>query len=421
MNVLIFPAGTEIGHEIWQSLRYCKEVTLFTAGEDYENHAIFYTEKYDILPSVHQCGWQEKLEKYIKDKQINYIFPAHDDVLVALAKYRDKFSAIVLAPTTATCLLTRSKRATYHELADSVVVPTIYNNSNEILQWPIFIKPDCGQGAQGAHRVNSPDELTVMLKKIPDVIICEYLPGDEFTVDCFSDRDRGLLFCQARTRERIRNGIAMASELVQLDDVRSLAEKISDKLSLYGAWFFQLKRNAHGILTLLEVAPRIAGTMALNRALGINFALLTLYESQRLDISTLTLPGALKISRGLVNRFKTEIHYQTVYIDFDDTVVFGDKLCLAVINFIYQCVNEHKPIHLITRHNGDIYAALKRWRLSEVFDSIIHLRHGEKKSDYIKSLDSIFIDDSFSERIDVQQCCDIPTFDLSMLDLLVRD
>jgi hypothetical protein len=38
-NVLIFHAGTEIGLEIFNVLKYCKETRLFGAGQDVSNHA----------------------------------------------------------------------------------------------------------------------------------------------------------------------------------------------------------------------------------------------------------------------------------------------------------------------------------------------------------------------------------------------
>lgn len=421
MNVLIFPAGTEIGREIWQALRYSKDVTLFTAGEKYENHALYYCESYDYLPSVNNAGWVNVLEEYIHAHQIDYIFPAHDEVLIALAAHRQHLSATVLAPATELCHLLRSKRATYQTLADIISVPSQYDAAAKITSWPVFIKPDRGQGAQGACRIHSSAELSVALSQLSDPIICEYLPGEEFTVDCFSDRDRGLLFCQARTRERVRSGIAMASALVCQDEFALLAEKISRRLGIYGAWFFQLKRNQQGELTLLEVAPRIAGTMALNRARGINFPLLTLYESRRMNISLQPLKLQLKISRGLVNRYKSDVDYQSVYIDFDDTIIVRGRVCLPVITFIYQCLNEGVSLHLITRHKGNIQMALKKWRLENIFNSVIHLTHAERKSDYIRDENSIFIDDSFSERMDVSHRCGIPTFDLSMIEMLLTE
>ena len=56
-----------------------------------------------------------------------------------------------------------------------------------------------------------------------------------------------------------------------------------------------------------------------------------------------------------------------------------------------------------------------------LFDSIIHLDKDAKKSDWIKQQNSIFIDDSFSERMEVFNAKEIPTFDINMLELLIRD
>jgi hypothetical protein len=54
-----FTAGTEIGREIWLSLRYEKTVKLFLAGSDYDNHARYNDEQYHILPNVNEDGWLE--------------------------------------------------------------------------------------------------------------------------------------------------------------------------------------------------------------------------------------------------------------------------------------------------------------------------------------------------------------------------
>ncbi|KKI44302.1 ATP-grasp domain-containing protein [Hafnia alvei] len=420
MNVLIFPAGTEIGREIWSSLRWCKDVTLFLAGANYDNHAQFYDYEYAYLPMVEQEGWIAELSDFIKSNKIDFIYPAHDDVLLALVENRKEFSAAVIAPSVETCRITRSKRSTYLALADLISVPNVYSES-KIPSWPVFVKPDRGQGAQGAVRVDSYQDLEHVLRITPDAIICEYLPGDEFTVDCFSDRKRGLLFSQARQRGRIRSGIAMSSSTVSIKNIQAIAECIGNRLRLYGAWFFQMKYSADGVLTLLEVAPRVAGTMSLNRVRGVNFPLLSLYESlnQHFDISTHF--GEVSVSRGLSNRYKYDLEYNNIYVDFDDTLYLRGMVCLPLITLLYQCRNEGKRIYLITRHRGDIHHLLLQLRLNVIFDEIIHLTNGERKSDFISADKSIFIDDSFSERKEVASALGIPTFDNSMIELLLKE
>lgn len=421
MNVFIFPAGTEIGREIWLSLRYVKDINILIGGSQYENHALYYNKNYINLPAVNEPDWLSELQSCVKENNIDYIFPAHDDVVVALANHQHEIEATVLSPDINTCNITRSKTATYKKLGDVVPVPVLYKSLQDIEKWPVFIKPDKGQGSQGAMRIDTPEALKLALENTKDSVICEYLPGEEFTVDCFSDREKGLLFCQARTRERVRNGITMSSTPVMLTGIEEMAQKISAAFTMRGAWFFQVKRSASGVLTLLEVAPRIAGTMALNRARGVNFPLLTIYESQRLDLSLYTLDCDVKISRGLINRYKTNLSYQHVYVDYDDTVIINGQFNISLISFLFQAVNDNKTVNLISRHKGDLIAELKSRRLLSLFDNIFHLKHGESKANYIHHSECIFIDDSFSERMDVQTRLCIPVLDTCMVELLLNE
>ena len=76
---------------------------------------------------------------------------------------------------------------------------------------------------------------------------------------------------------------------------------------------------------------------------------------------------------------------------------------------------------MITRHRGDIHHLLLQLRLNVIFDEIIHLTNRERKSDFISADKSIFIDDSFSERKEVASALGIPTFDNSMIELLLKE
>ncbi|MEH5012141.1 ATP-grasp domain-containing protein [Phytobacter diazotrophicus] len=421
INVLISPAGTEIGREIWLSLRYEKTVKLFLAGSDYDNHARYNDEQYHILPNVNEDGWLEALQAFVLLYDIHFIFPAHDDALLAYAQHQPEISAKVVSSNTKCCEITRYKSRTYDKLRDIVPVPRCYKSAEEVENWPVFIKPDRGQGAQGALKVNDKSTLEIQLRDNSDLLICEYLPGSEYTVDCFTRENHGVVFCQPRTRERIRAGISMASETIELPGILEMAQAISERLQLKGAWFFQVKLATNGTLTLLEVAPRIAGTMAVNRVRGVNFALLSLYEHQNLPVTIDALKPTNRISRALTNRFRCDLPFGHVYVDFDDTLIIHNKLCLPLVHFLYQCVNEGIPCYLISRHDGDLHEKLKRWRIESLFDEVIHLRQEEEKSRFIKHADAIFIDDSFRERHEVHCALGINTFDVSMLDLLLKE
>jgi carbamoyl-phosphate synthase large subunit len=417
-NVLVFPAGTEIGLEIYQALKYCKEVKLYGAGENISNHAKFTYPEYHTVPSVHEKNWLEPLVDVCHRLSIDYIMPAHDDALVALSDNRSQLTARLIAPSQETCTITRSKLQTYRRLRDRLRVPFVYDTDNCSQYYPLIVKPDCGQGSFGVSRVHNHRELLAAMSQVTDPIICEYLPGDEYTIDCFSDRDLGLLFSGARCRRRTRNGIALNTNTVALAEAADLAAIIHQELELYGAWFFQLKRAASGELALLEVAPRVAGSMSTHRMMGVNFPLLSIFEMERLPLSILVNAGDIEVDRALGNRYRHTLRYGTLYVDLDDTLLIDGAINTHLIKLIYASVNLNKTVKLITRHREDLTNTLAKYRLSNLFDEVIHLRKGEPKSSRIIESDAILIDDSFSERSEVAKSCGIHTFDCSMIELL---
>lgn len=423
-RVLIFPGGTEIGLEIWKALKGNKDILLYSAGSGVSNHAPYVFRHHFIIPDVHNNQWLENLIKVINKQKIDYIFPAHDDVIVALAENADKLNCKVISSPMNTCLTCRSKSKTYNKFKELLPVPKLFSSTDDIKTFPIFVKPDKGQGAHGAYIVDNIDMLKGLLKSQPDIILMEYLPGKEYTVDCFTDRKKGLLFCNARERIRVKSGISVnskpANKSIQ-STLKKYAEIISDNLTFYGAWFFQVKYNKKGIPELLEISPRISGTMATYRVLGINFPLLSIYESDRIDIQILNNNNKIEIDRALINRYKHNIKYNKVYVDLDDTLIIHNRINTELIRFLYQSINEKCKVILISKTKGNINDTLKRWRLFGLFDKVIQIKNEDTKADFINPRNAIFIDDSFSERKLVFEMCGIPTFDCSMIELLIND
>lgn len=420
-NVLIFPGGTEIGLEIQRALSQCKEIYLYSAGALVSNHAPFVFARHFSVPSVHEPTWLDSLNQIVAEKEIDYIFPAHDDVIVALAQNAERIGARIVSSPLETCLLTRSKSGAYQLFEGTLPVPKLFTNLQTINEFPVFVKPDKGQGSQDTHIVYNKEQLLSLLRNDREYLVMEYLPGEEYTVDCFSDREKGLLFCGGRQRIRIRSGISMHSCPVHDDVFAEYARKISDKLALHGAWFFQVKRDRHDVLKLLEMAPRIAGTMALHRVQGVNFALLSIYEQERMPIGILLNQVTVEIDRALVNRYRHSVRYGTVYVDLDDTLILNGAVNVQLVAFLYQCLNAGIRIVLLTKHEADVDQTLRNYRLVEIFDEIIHIDQPAEKWNFIREPDAILIDDSFSERKSVSERLGILTFDCSMLEMLMDD
>lgn len=421
-KVLIFPAGTEIAIEIHNALKYSKFVELYGINS-IPSHAEFIFEHYiqADLPFVKSPLFLDEFNKILDKYEIDYVYPAHDDACMYLTMNSDKYHAQIVTSPFKTVDICRSKNKTYQFFSKETFIPKHYSKTDNISDFPVFIKPSIGQGSVGAKIINNKTEFLQEISGDIEYAICEYLPGEEFTVDCFTDRHGTLRACNLRKRERIKMGIAVRSRILPIDEkIKNIAEIINSKLVFNGAWFFQVKKNDNGEYRLLEISPRIPGTMATSRMLGINYPLLTLYNMWGFDVEIINNEIDIILDRAFINRYKTNVDYKCVYLDFDDTVYVRDKVNINLIAFCYQCVNKKIPIYLITKHAKDIYDSLAKYKINpDLFEKIIHIEKEDDKADYIKEKKSILIDDSFSERLNVHKKLGICVYDLDMIDSLL--
>lgn len=419
-RVAVFPAGSEIGLEIQKALKYSTffEVVGFSSAPCHGRYV--YQEYYEGIPFYTNPDFISVLNQWLQDYQIDFLYPAYDDVQLFLTQHQRELCCSVVTSDANTVAVCRSKKRTYEYLKEQHFIPNTYATAEEIDQYPVFVKPDIGQGSQGACLIHSAQELNLVCNNGKEMVICEYLPGEEFTVDCFTDKDGTLLSCSFRKRKRIRNGISVSSEVLELPvEIQNMAQLINCKFRFCGAWFFQVKQNANQQYKLLEIAPRIAGTMGLTRNLGINYPMLTLFTMMEIPVLVRPNQYSLEVDRALCSCYHAGIAYDRVYVDLDDTLIIRGKVNTMLVLFLYQCVNNGKERILLTRHAGDVRETLKQHRISEtLFDQIIHIGLVKKKSDYISG-NAILIDDSFRERNDVSVCCKIPVFDCSEIETLI--
>ena len=282
-KILVFPCGSEIGLEIFRSLRYSNHIDLI-GGSSIDDHGKYLFEKYiDNIPFIDSEEIIFRLRKIVVDYEINAIYPTMDKVIWKLKKYENELGCKVISSPFVTTEVCLSKSKTYGFFRDKIATPGVYDSSEDVKRYPVFIKPDIGYGSHGTFVINNKKEFENFINnnKKTDYVITEYLPGREFTVDCFTDRNGSLRFVGPRKRIRVRNGISVNTvpEKDHADLFQLMAEKINKELKFQGAWFFQVKENIKGDLTLLEIAARLGGSSSLYRGKGINFALLSVFDA----------------------------------------------------------------------------------------------------------------------------------------------
>lgn len=172
------------------------------------------------------------------------MFATHDSVHKYLSEKASSFDCYLVNGNQNSSKIARSKKLTYNKFKDKNWVPKQYDGTKNIQSWPVICKPDFGQGAQGVTICQDGLQLESAMKKVEYPVIVEYLPGEELTVDCFTDRNGKLIWVGARTREQVKAGITMKSKLVDYDkDIDTIAGDINSGLTMRGPWFFQIKKD----------------------------------------------------------------------------------------------------------------------------------------------------------------------------------
>ena len=204
------------------------------------------------------------------------------------------------------------------------------------------------------------------------------------------------------------------------EEFRSLTERINAEMRFRGAWFYQVKRNSNGELCLLEVASRIGGSSLLSRAMGVNLALLSLFDIFDYPVSVVKNNYQVELDRALDNKYKTDLEFDSVYCDYDDCLILDKtKVNVVLVGFLYKCLNEQKKVYLLSKHEGDLIKELALFRLDRLFDKVIHIGKDSDKADYIISNKAIIIDDSYAERLKIKNQLGIPVFSPDMVDILL--
>lgn len=421
VRVLVFPCGSENAAEIHQALRYSLHVELFGASS-VDDHGRFRFERYiGDVPKISDPGFDAAFSGLLADLGIDMVFATHDTVLDYLATRAEGMGVTLVNGAPDSAAIARRKSATYRLFADLEWTPRVFPSVDDVTEWPVIVKPDLGQGGQGVTLVHTTQHARDVAHTMDHPILVEYLPGEEITVDCFTDRKQRLVWAGPRTRERVRAGITMRSRLLDLTpDIERIAHDINSRVRMRGPWFFQLKADRNGHWKLLEISCRVAGTMVAQRAAGINLPLMAVQDFLGRDLLALPCPYVSLVERNIATRASLDFDYDTVFVDLDDTLILNGFAVPQTMAFLYQSIAAGKKITLITRHKFDVANTLADARIDiGLFDRVIVLNDGESKADHITPT-SIFIDNHFPERKEVATRLAIPVLDVDMVEFLIR-
>ncbi len=398
-RVLVLSCGSLTGTDMNMALKDNEEFEMWGTSI-YKNHGMYVYKNYiSDIPNMNDVNFIETLNQKIKEYNIKYVIPTHEDMCLFLQENKDKINAIPVCSDYETALICRYKTKTYEKMSNYNFIPKVYKKE-EVREYPVFVKKDNDQGARHAYKVNNSQELELYASD-PDMIICEYLPGDEVTIDCFTNKDGKLLFCNPRATDRMLAGIDVHARRIELnDEIKYIAESLNKEIKFRGCWFFQIKKDINGKFKLLEIATRLPGAFSLSRCLDVNLPLLALKDLDGQDVEVTFNNISIEADKEFFGKYSLGIEYNTVFIDYKSCFENLEKINTFVMMYLYQCLNKNIKINIVTENKDKTIEHIKNNKIDiNLFNEIIEINKKEVKKLLVN--DSILLsnDDELKNEI----------------------
>lgn len=137
---------------------------------------------------------------------------------------------------------------------------------------------------------------------MPEVVVMEAIPGTEFSVDLVADHGKVIYMC-ARQSNTIIASIPQSATLFEDKNAYKICEDVVKLLEIDGNADFDFKYDASGNPVLMEVNPRIAATMAIFKAGGMNLVYLRLKQLLGEELPVIDPKYGVKLVRRYLDMF----------------------------------------------------------------------------------------------------------------------
>lgn len=282
LRVLVTGAGGPAGIAAMKSLQAEGPVELIAADMDPWAPGLYLTPERTLLPAGAAPDFTSVLLARCQELGVNVVLPTVDDELQPLARARETFAAagvaLLLAPAAALDVIL-DKLALAAHCAGVVPVPRteLFGPSVDVTSWtyPVVVKPRRGAGSRGVVIVDSAAELAV-LDRSPSLIVQDFLPGEEYSVDVLADAAGHVIASVPRLRTRVDSGVSVGGRTVHDAEVEWFGRAVARATGITYVANVQCRRDRDGTAALLEVNPRMPGTLGLTIASGVDMPRLAL-------------------------------------------------------------------------------------------------------------------------------------------------
>ena len=275
-----------------------------------------------LVPSTDAENYIPKLLEICTEHEVGLLIPLTDLDLRVLASHSSDFEAIgckVMIGPPQTVLTCQDKTLTSKFLERIGLAPIRTFTLSEFRQqpfFPCFIKPLGGSASVGAGVLHSEAELNAHLATYGDLMLLQdYIPGAEYTLDIYRNKEGKVLCVVPRQRLSIRAGEVEKGLTVNDTELIEAGVRIGENLEgLWGVINAQCRRPPGDKARFFEINPRFGGGAPLAIAAGADLPRYVLEETLNLPISAKL--GAFK-SNLLMLRYDEAVF---VHVDNPDNL-----------------------------------------------------------------------------------------------------
>jgi carbamoyl-phosphate synthase large subunit len=279
--VLVTGAGGPAAIAAMKSLRADPSVELLAADMDPWAAGLYLVPERSrtLLPAGAAPEFTEVLLDRCLTLGADVVLPTVDAELRPLAASRSRFLAsdidLLLAPAAALDVIL-DKLALARHCAGVVRVPRTepLGPGTDPAAWsyPVIVKPRTGSGSRGIVTVRSAAELAGLARENAGdgLLVQELLPGEEYSIDVLADAAGHVIASVPRLRARVDSGVSVGGRTVHDAELEAFGRDVATATGLTFVANVQAKRDAAGRPALLEVNPRVPGTLGLTIASGVD-------------------------------------------------------------------------------------------------------------------------------------------------------
>lgn len=245
--------------------------------------ALYFADKQYIVPKIMEEDYLSTILEICKKEKIDAITTFIDPEIEILAKNRNIFESLgitVLAPYIDTAKICFDKFEMYKYLTengiptvktyaelDSFYVDYIKGDCN----FPVFVKPRTGSGSVGAKKVDTYEDLKIIFKNESNLIIQEFMNGDDIDVDVYVDTiSNKAVSIFAKRKLETKIGGANKTISFRDDELFVTVEEAISKFQFNGPIDIDYFYN-NGQYYLSEINPRFGGAYLHAYGCGVDF------------------------------------------------------------------------------------------------------------------------------------------------------